>query len=101
MTEELKAELGAIKDMDVETATETINQIKEFLKTVSPFANEPVDCVQWVKEELVIANDYNPNTVAPPGNGIITHLHTRGRVHATDSCLSTRWNIRGCRRFPP
>lgn len=66
MTEELKAELGAIKDMDVETATETINQIKEFLKTVSPFANEPVDCVQWVKEELVIANDYNPNTVAPP-----------------------------------
>lgn len=66
MRDELKAELSSIKDMDIETAAETINQIKEFLKTVSPFANEPVDCVQWVKEELVIANDYNPNTVAPP-----------------------------------
>lgn len=66
MTDALKAELSTIKDMDVETAAETINQIKEYLKTVSPFANEPVDCVQWVKEELVIANDYNPNTVAPP-----------------------------------
>jgi ParB-like chromosome segregation protein Spo0J len=66
MTDVLKAELSTIKDMDVETAAETINQIKEYLKTVSPFANEPVDCVQWVKEELVIANDYNPNTVAPP-----------------------------------
>lgn len=45
---------------------EAINTIKEELKKISPFGNEPVDCVQWVKEELVIANDYNPNTVAPP-----------------------------------
>lgn len=26
----------------------------------------PVSNVQWVKTELVIANDYNPNSVAPP-----------------------------------
>lgn len=44
----------------------TINEIKAALKEVSPFTYEPVDCVQWVKEELVIANDYNPNSVAPP-----------------------------------
>lgn len=26
----------------------------------------PVSSVQWVSSELVIANDYNPNSVAPP-----------------------------------
>ena len=33
---------------------------------MSPFKNEPVDCVLWVKNETVHANDYNPNAVAPP-----------------------------------
>ena len=28
--------------------------------------NHPVNDVQWVKSELVYANDYNPNKVAPP-----------------------------------
>lgn len=28
--------------------------------------NEPVDCVLWVKNDVVKANDYNPNSVAPP-----------------------------------
>jgi len=32
----------------------------------SPFAGEPVDCVQWVPGPQVAGNDYNPNTVAPP-----------------------------------
>ncbi|MCB0801719.1 MAG: ParB-like nuclease domain-containing protein [Flavobacteriales bacterium] len=27
---------------------------------------EPVDCVIWVKGDKVVANDYNPNSVAPP-----------------------------------
>ena len=45
---------------------EAINRIKRVLKEVSPFSAEPVECVQWVKSELVIANDYNPNSVAPP-----------------------------------
>lgn len=55
-----------IDKLDLEEKVKTINAFKEGLKKISPFANEPVDCVQWVKEELVIANDYNPNTVAPP-----------------------------------
>lgn len=58
--------LQYIEGMDLEQKVKAINQLKEELKRISPFANEPVDCVQWVKEELVIANDYNPNTVAPP-----------------------------------
>lgn len=61
--EQLTQELQA---MSLEEKVEAINAIKVALKEVSPFENEPVDCVQWVKEELVIANDYNPNSVAPP-----------------------------------
>ena len=45
---------------------EAINELRLALKKISPFVAEPVDCVQWVRSDLVIANDYNPNTVAPP-----------------------------------
>lgn len=43
-----------------------LNLIKERLHDISPFRNEPVDCVIWVKNDKIIANDYNPNKVAPP-----------------------------------
>lgn len=42
------------------------NAVKQILHKNSPFKNEPVDCVLWVKNEQVVANDYNPNKVAPP-----------------------------------
>ena len=45
---------------------EKINEIREFIHDFSPFKNEPVDFVKWVLAENVIANDYNPNKVAPP-----------------------------------
>jgi ParB-like chromosome segregation protein Spo0J len=45
---------------------EKINEIKIALHEISPFKNEPVDCVIWVKNDKVQANDYNPNNVAPP-----------------------------------
>lgn len=51
---------------DVDKKIEVINKIKVLLNNISPFKNEPVDCVLWVKNELVVANDYNPNKVAPP-----------------------------------
>lgn len=62
---------NAIRDQllsidSVEERTEAINKIKMMLKEASHFNSEPVECVQWVKSELVIANDYNPNSVAPP-----------------------------------
>lgn len=44
----------------------TINDIKKLLHSHSPFKTEPVDCVLWVPSDEVIANDYNPNSVAPP-----------------------------------
>lgn len=45
---------------------EAINQIKLMLHEISPFKDEPVDCVLWVKAETVEGNEYNPNSVAPP-----------------------------------
>lgn len=58
--------IAEINGLGLEDKIEAINSLKKELKAISPFAVEPVDCVQWVKEELVIANDYNPNSVAPP-----------------------------------
>jgi hypothetical protein len=42
-----------------------INEVKKMLSEMSPIKNNPVDKVIWVKQEKVIANNYNPNHVAP------------------------------------
>lgn len=60
----IKEELLSIESIEERAAA--INEIKRMLKEVSPFATEPVECVQWVRSDLVFANDYNPNSVAPP-----------------------------------
>ncbi len=50
-----------------------LNAIKLKLHEVSPFINEPVDCVLWVSADEVEANDYNPNKVAPPEMKLLQH----------------------------
>lgn len=50
-----------------------INAIRLALHRYSPMASEPVDCVLWVPAEEVIANDYNPNAVAPPEMKLLEH----------------------------
>lgn len=50
----------------VDDRVEALNIIRMMLHEISPFKDEPVDCVQWVLAENVGANDYNPNAVAPP-----------------------------------
>lgn len=62
----LKKLLAEISDLPLEEKVSTINAVKLALHRISPMKNEPVDCVLWVKNEEVIANDYNPNSVAPP-----------------------------------
>jgi ParB-like chromosome segregation protein Spo0J len=52
--------------LDNETNVDMQNEIKQMLHAVSPLKSEPVDCVVWVKSNMVHANDYNPNSVAPP-----------------------------------
>lgn len=55
-----------LKPLSIAKKIEVINEIRKALSEQSPFKNEPVDCVQWVPSEIVHANDYNPNSVAPP-----------------------------------
>lgn len=62
----VKQLIDEINEMDLENKVEAINYIKQELHENSPFKNEPVDCVIWEKEELVQANEYNPNVVASP-----------------------------------
>ncbi len=52
---------------------EAINAIRAELHRYSPFADEPVDCVQWIPADKVTANDYNPNSVAPPEMKLLEH----------------------------
>ena len=52
--------------VDIDSKVHYINSIKSLLHKYSPFNTEPVDCVLWVKNTDVYANDYNPNSVAPP-----------------------------------
>ena len=54
------------KDMDLDELVLFLNIIRETLHQISPFKKEPVDYVKWVKCEDIVANDYNPNKVAPP-----------------------------------
>jgi ParB-like chromosome segregation protein Spo0J len=63
---EISDKLKVISLMELDEKVSTINAIKILLKEHSPFKTEPVDCVIWVKNTEVCANDYNPNSVAPP-----------------------------------
>jgi len=63
----------AIESLPVEEKIEWINASKVALHESSPFKNEPVDCVLWVRNEDVRANDYNPNSVAPPEMELLAH----------------------------
>jgi ParB-like chromosome segregation protein Spo0J len=63
---ECKAVFARLADMDEDARIDVINEIRLALHEHSPLKREPVDCVLWVKDEQLHANDYNPNAVAPP-----------------------------------
>ncbi len=58
--------LELVDELNFDDKVEAINKIRGMLHDISPFKNEPVDYVKWVKNDTVKANDYNPNKVAPP-----------------------------------
>lgn len=64
---------SALDELDLQTRIETLNKIRLALHAHSPFKSEPVDCVLWVHSGQVIANDYNPNSVAPPEMKLLEH----------------------------
>lgn len=58
--------LNHLNISDLNEKITIVNELRELIHQNSPFKNEPVDFVKWVKCDDVIANDYNPNKVAPP-----------------------------------
>ena len=51
---------------DIDEQIDAINDFRAVLSEFSPMKGEPVDYVQWVPGDTVAANNYNPNSVAPP-----------------------------------
>lgn len=63
----------AVQSFEGDSRVEALNRARLALHEISPFKSEPVDCVLWVKNELVTANSYNPNTVAPVEMKLLEH----------------------------
>lgn len=66
MKEKLLSLIPNYNEMSIDEQVDILNQLKLAMHDISPFRNEPVDCVLWQKSDMVHANDYNPNSVAPP-----------------------------------
>lgn len=66
ITEDARAIFSRLADLDDDARMDAINEIRKALREYSPMKREPVDCVLWVKANQLHANDYNPNSVAPP-----------------------------------
>lgn len=66
LVDSVGALLVRLDAMQLEEKVAAINGIRAMLHERSPFKEEPVDLIQWVQADSVEANDYNPNSVAPP-----------------------------------
>lgn len=51
---------------DLAAQVTLLNELRSVLAEFSPFSGEPVDYVEWVPQDQVQANQYNPNSVAAP-----------------------------------
>jgi ParB-like chromosome segregation protein Spo0J len=66
VVEQAKPLIEHLAGLPLAERVRAINQLRLLIHQQSPFAGEPVDFVEWVPAEAVQANDYNPNSVAPP-----------------------------------
>lgn len=73
LVERIKPMLDELDTLPIESRICAINAIRWMIHELSPFRNEPVDCVLWIKTDDAQANDYNPNTVAPPEMKLLEH----------------------------
>lgn len=62
----IKDFIFGIDSLPLDEKVSVINELRSAIHEISPFKNEPVDFVKWVKNTTVTQNDYNPNKVAPP-----------------------------------
>jgi ParB-like chromosome segregation protein Spo0J len=67
LIEDIKTCLDRLAEsLDLHELVAALNEVKEHAHKVGPFRDEPVDLVLWTPAATVQANDYNPNSVAPP-----------------------------------
>lgn len=66
-------EFNYLLDLSLEDRINEINLLRKKISEFSPFKDNPVDCVLWVKNDSLTANDYNPNSVAPPEMLLLEH----------------------------
>ena len=66
IVDDAKSLFARLAELDDDARMDAVNEIRQALREHSPMRREPVDCVLWVRAEQLHANDYNPNSVAPP-----------------------------------
>lgn len=71
--DKIREGLAHISGLEDHEKINALNELRLMIKDISPFASEPIDSIQWVKAETVEANDYNPNSVAPPEMELLRH----------------------------
>lgn len=71
--EEAQAICEYLQILSLDSKVEVLNRVRAMLHEVSPFKEEPIDFVQWTTTDSVRANDYNPNSVAPPEMQLLEH----------------------------
>lgn len=95
MVESIKKTMESYGFMSLDDKVFALNELKQFMHEISPFKSEPVDYVKWVKVEDVVANDYNPNSVAPPEMELLRHsINHDGYTQPVVTWWSTEKNRR-------
>jgi hypothetical protein len=61
-----------LQSLSEEERINAINAFREAIHKNSPFREQPIDCVLWIKQDAITANDYNPNNVAPPEKRLLS-----------------------------
>jgi hypothetical protein len=55
-----------LKSLPLAEQVVALNAARRLMHEAGPFAREPVDFIEWIHTQSIQANDYNPNSVAPP-----------------------------------
>lgn len=73
MREKINEICQELLELPLDKRIAALNEIRQQLHQVSPFAGEPVDCVLWVSGDKIAPNTYNPNYVASTEMALLTH----------------------------
>ncbi|CAI2031403.1 ParB-like nuclease domain [Serratia quinivorans] len=79
---------------EVDNKINAINELKKIISQHSPFSDDPVDCVVWLKTETIKMNNYNPNLMATPEIKLLKHsIKTNGFTQPVVVSNNTGENI--------